>query len=224
VERYAIDPARTFTFAFGIDHLFWCPARPALPHDGTVLAIGSDPNRDYATLLQAVPQRPLRLLTDLPLKIAPGRTPIVLRGSFSRPAVTDLELRQLYRTALCVAVPLHDCFQPSGQSVALQAMACGAAVVLTRNRGLWAPDLLLDGENCLLVPPGDVAALSVAVARLAEDPTLRRRLGAAARDTIERYFPLSVAEDAARAIVASAPGLSRRPAARAQSATVVGAA
>lgn len=209
-RRYAIDPARTFIFGFGVDQLFWSPA--AAQHDGTVLAVGSDPNRDYQTLLRAVRHRPLRIVTDLPLPGSlDGGNVEVLRGSFSRPAVSDAALRDLYRKALCVVVPLRDCFQPSGQSVTLQAMACGAAVVLTRNRGLWAPDLLRDGENCLLVPPGDTAALADAVERLSHDEGLRQRLRLAARRTVEGHFSLSLSEASAQSIVAMTPDLSAQP-------------
>ena len=38
----------------------------------------------------------------------------------------------------------------------------------------------------LLVPPGNAGALADALGRLARDPGLRRRLGAAARDLVER--------------------------------------
>lgn len=45
-------------------------------------------------------------------------------------------------------------------------------------------EVLVDGENALLVPGGDAAALGVALGRLAGDAGLRGRLGAAARRTV----------------------------------------
>lgn len=48
-------------------------------------------------------------------------------------------------------------------------------------------DLIVDGENGLLVPAGDVAALRVALDRLARDSGLAERLGRAARRTAEEY-------------------------------------
>jgi glycosyltransferase involved in cell wall biosynthesis len=49
-------------------------------------------------------------------------------------------------------------------------------------------DIITDGENGLLVEPGDPAALARAIERLAADESLRARLGAGARRTvIERY-------------------------------------
>jgi len=61
----------------------------------------------------------------------------------------------------------------------LEAMAAGRAIVASRVAGI--PDVIADGVNGLLVPPGDVAALRAALTRLAADDALRARLGAAAR-------------------------------------------
>jgi glycosyltransferase involved in cell wall biosynthesis len=59
----------------------------------------------------------------------------------------------------------------------IEAMAAGVAVVATPVGAV--EDIVTDGETGLLVPPGDVEALRVALTRLVEDPALRRRLGAA---------------------------------------------
>ena len=58
-------------------------------------------------------------------------------------------------------------------------MAAGRAVVASDLPG-WA-DVVRDGETALLVPAGDVAALTAALDRLRRDPALAERLGAAAR-------------------------------------------
>jgi glycosyltransferase involved in cell wall biosynthesis len=68
----------------------------------------------------------------------------------------------------------------------LEAMAAGRAVVASRVAGI--PDVVTDGVNGLLVPPGDAAALRAALGRMIGDDALRSRLGAAARATVlERY-------------------------------------
>ncbi|MBL8595954.1 MAG: glycosyltransferase family 4 protein [Devosia sp.] len=60
----------------------------------------------------------------------------------------------------------------------IEAMASGLAVVATPVGAV--PDIVRDGETGLLVPVGDVEALTLALTRLVEDQPLRRRLGAAA--------------------------------------------
>jgi glycosyltransferase involved in cell wall biosynthesis len=81
-------------------------------------------------------------------------------------------LPALYRAAdVVVFPPIWD--EPFGL-VPLEAMACGTPVVATGTGG--SAEFLRDGENCLLFPTNDHAALAVAVRRLAGDMALRARL------------------------------------------------
>jgi len=48
-------------------------------------------------------------------------------------------------------------------------------------------EILSDGENALLVAPGNPSALAQAIARLMEDHDLRSRLGRAARAAVAEY-------------------------------------
>ncbi len=66
---------------------------------------------------------------------------------------------------------------------AFQAIASGRALVTADTPA--AREVLTDGVDALLVPAGEPEALAAAVVRLAGDPALRERLGAAARATYE---------------------------------------
>jgi glycosyltransferase involved in cell wall biosynthesis len=71
-----------------------------------------------------------------------------------------------------------------GMSNALvEAMACGAAIVATDIPG--NAEICSDGDNALLVPVGDRAALVEAITRILESPSLAERLGRAARKKAE---------------------------------------
>ena len=48
----------------------------------------------------------------------------ILKGSWGNPGVSDIELRDEYYKAKLTIIPLKESLQPSGQSVALQSMAC----------------------------------------------------------------------------------------------------
>ncbi|MBE7244684.1 MAG: glycosyltransferase family 4 protein [Actinomycetospora chiangmaiensis] len=65
----------------------------------------------------------------------------------------------------------------------LEAAACGRACLTTDVPG--CRDLVRDGGEGLVVPPGDAEALAQALGRLAADPALVARMGAAARTRIE---------------------------------------
>jgi glycosyltransferase involved in cell wall biosynthesis len=68
----------------------------------------------------------------------------------------------------------------------LEAMSLGMAVV-SFDCPTGPRDLVENGRNGLLVPPEDVPALAEAIARVATDEALRRRLGAAALETARAY-------------------------------------
>ena len=66
---------------------------------------------------------------------------------------------------------------------AFQAIACGRPLVTADTPA--ARELLTDGQDALLVPAGDAAALAAAVRLLAGDPALAGRIGAGGRETYE---------------------------------------
>jgi len=68
---------------------------------------------------------------------------------------------------------------------AFQALACGTPLVTADTPA--ARELLADGENALLVPPGDAQALARALRRLTAEPELARKLGSAGRAAYEEH-------------------------------------
>ncbi len=72
--------------------------------------------------------------------------------------------------------------------VFLEAMATGMPVLASRVSAV--PEVVVEDLTGLLVPPGDVAALSQGMRKLAGDPDLRRRLGAAGRERVRAEFGL----------------------------------
>jgi len=79
----------------------------------------------------------------------------------------------------------------------LEAAAAGLPIVATAVGGTG--EIVVDGRTGLLVPPGDAIALASALQRVAADPGLRTRLGAAAREHVAKTFGMErfVAEFAA---------------------------
>jgi sugar transferase (PEP-CTERM/EpsH1 system associated) len=70
--------------------------------------------------------------------------------------------------------------------VALEAMAAGLPVMGTRVGGI--PEVVVEGETGLLVPPSDAPALTEALLGLIDDSGLRRRFGEAGRRYVCDHF------------------------------------
>ena len=72
--------------------------------------------------------------------------------------------------------------------VLLEAMAAGRPVVASAVGPV--PEIVVEGETGLLVPPGDPDALARAITRVLRDPDLAARLGRAGRARVEAHFGL----------------------------------
>jgi glycosyltransferase involved in cell wall biosynthesis len=95
------------------------------------------------------------------------------------------------RLAACDAFVLPAVVDAKGDTeglgvVLIEAMGYARPVIASAAGGIV--DVVRDGENGLLVPPGDAAALARAIVRLMDDPARARALGAEGRrDVAERF-------------------------------------
>jgi glycosyltransferase involved in cell wall biosynthesis len=80
--------------------------------------------------------------------------------------------------------------EPFGQ-VVVEGMAAGLAVIAADAGG--PAEVVTDGVDGLLCPPGDVDALAAALRRLAADPAFRHQLGSAARLRAHDFTPARIA-------------------------------
>lgn len=92
--------------------------------------------------------------------------------------------------------------------VLLEAMNFGVPVIASATGGIV--DIVLDGETGLLVPPGDVAALSSALERLARDRGLAASLGARGQRFVSERFSWSAIVDRWIALYARVVAAGRR--------------
>jgi glycosyltransferase involved in cell wall biosynthesis len=102
-----------------------------------------------------------------------------------------------YRTDICEQLGRADAFVlPSVNEnlplALLQAMATGMPCIAAQVGGM--PEMLA-GDCGLLVPPGDIHSLSTAMGRLADEPLLAARIGAAARNRVAETFSLARCAD-----------------------------
>ena len=87
---------------------------------------------------------------------------------------------------------------------ALEAMACGCALVTTDSGGVR--EFARDGENCLMTPTNDPSALAEAIQALVKDSACRARLAEACLRTAQDYDQGVVLERFCRYLVQLARG------------------
>jgi glycosyltransferase involved in cell wall biosynthesis len=86
----------------------------------------------------------------------------------------------------------------------IEGMAAGLPVVAPDAGG--PADIVTDGVDGVLVPPGDAVALASALRRLASDPPTRQRLGDAARRRAADFTPARSAAALGAALRTAARG------------------
>lgn len=118
------------------------------------------------------------------------------------PGVTLLghaDIRDVWRQAHIAVLPSRREGLPLSL---LEAAAFGRPIVATDVSG--CREIARDGLNAILVPPDDPVVLADAIGRMAADPVLRARYGAAGRQLVEQNFSSDIV---GRAIVALYDGL-----------------
>ena len=165
-----------------------------------LLFAGGDNGRDWPLLIEAVRDLPfaVHLVTRQPPAVLPAAVHVDTRLTLCR-------FRDAMAAASVAALPLVPGVA-AGVTVLPMAMALGVAVVATRTQ--WTEQYVTDGEEGLLVPPGDVGAFRDALARLHAQADLRARLGANAR---RRVASLCDLEAFTREMFATLDGSSTAP-------------
>ncbi|HEY7069624.1 MAG TPA: glycosyltransferase [Acidimicrobiales bacterium] len=162
-------------------------ARSRLGLDGSGPVVGTVGNftakKDHATLVQALSALPADVRLVL---VGLGPLEADLRALVAREGLAERVTFAGSRDDVAALLPAFDVFALSsryeGLPIALlEAMAAGRPCVATSVGGV--PEVITDGEDGVLVPPDDPAALAAALTALLDDPARRTELGrrAAAR-------------------------------------------
>ena len=182
-ERLAVVP-------YGVDATFWS-GPPDQEERGLVVSAGRE-HRDYRTLVAALPSSATLSIADhSPFSPhATRRDPDTWPANVERVQLDPLRLRELYRRASVVVVPVVESTMPAGITTLLEAMAMGKAVVVTETAELRG--VVEDGVTGLTVRPGDVTAMRAAIEHLVDSPSTRLALGHRARQVILESYDVDV--------------------------------
>jgi len=191
---WGVDPGRSSVLPNPAPEPPKLPDRAALREelglDGNVLVFAGrlGPQKDVGTLLEAlvrVPAVTLAIAGDGPERAAlerrAGELGLDGRVRFLGTVPRDTVLR-LFGAADASVLP--SAWENFPHTV-VEALAVGCPVIATAVGGV--PEVVVDGENGLLVPARDSQALAAAIGRFFSDAGLRERLAAAAARSVASY-------------------------------------
>ncbi len=202
--------APVFEAPQAVDDGYWTnPAdRPRRQYAYQALFVGRMAGeKGLATLLSAWQSSGLRASQAALVLVGGGRFRAPLSATSAVLGVGHLppgEVRNFYASSDVVVVPsvsTRAFLEPWGL-VVNEAFHQSTPVVATTAVGAVAGGLVRDGRNGLVVAPGDAGALAAALRRLHDDPQLRARLGAQAREDIAPYTQSAWAAGVVRGLAA----------------------
>lgn len=187
IDDYGAAPERVHVVPPGIDLDQWKPASRGARPLPRLLFVGGDFDRKGGPLLLDVFRKHLRGACELVLI-----TRVQVDSEAGVEVHHDLtpgdpRLLELYRSCDALVLPTQaDCFSMA----ALEAMACGLPVVISAVGGI--PEIVVDGETGLLVPPGDGRALLEAIRAFLDAPAMMTEMGVAGRRRAEAQYDAEV--------------------------------
>lgn len=194
INDYSIPEHRITVIPPGVDVDVWNISEPerAAGHNNPmqrILFVGGDFQRKGGTVLLqcaacAAPETIVDIVTREDVTNVAGASHLNIHRNLKAGAP---ELLALYRSANIFVLPsLGETF---GLSI-MEAMAMRLPVVTTNIGAI--PELVVDGETGILIPPNSPDALNDAIRRLQKDHDLRIRMGNAGRKRVEEFFGSTV--------------------------------
>ena len=205
---------RVYVAPQSVDNAFWRSPAASAPKNrgwpsqaGVKFLFAGRPAREkgLGVLVEAWSTSGLQAPTAALVLVGAGSTPpwVPAGGAVvGFEAVSQEELRNFYAGADVLVLPSISTrtFREPWGLVANEAMNRGLPVIASDAVGAAAGGLVRNGRNGLVVAAGDAVALAAALRRLAGDPALRARLGAAAREDVGAYTYDAWAEGFSRAL------------------------
>ena len=185
VKDYETDATKVAVIPPGVDVRAWAP--PGQRDDGhksiNILFVGGNLERKGGRLLLEAFRALKPLGVELHLVTRDGVDPEPGLFVYNQLQPNSDTLKQLYWRSDIFCLPTSgDCLP----MVLSEAGAAGLPLVSTQVAAI--PEIVRDGETGLLVPKGDVLALTAALRRLIDDVALRRQLGACAAERVAKDY------------------------------------
>lgn len=155
-QNYKKHINKFFFLPFNIDTEFWSSDKN-FARDG-VLFVGNDGKRDFKFLEELASKMKNVKFTFITSHEFSTKLNNVdyKKGNWSKNLISDTELKKYYLSAKLVIVPLKNSFQPSGQSVGLQAISTNTPLLITKTDGFWGDTKFLNSSKVNFVDVNNI--------------------------------------------------------------------
>ncbi len=193
-------------FPFSVDTDFWVNDNEFnFDNNRNILFVGNDGNRNTNLLIEIanmLPEYEFKFVSKIPeLQNLKLNNVELFSGSWGDLNLDDIALREIYKEAFIVIIPLKESSQPSGQSVALQAMAMGIPVLISETEGFWDKKDLQNEVNLFLISPNTPGEWVRKINYLSNNKKLLEKVSSEAQKTVSNNFNLTVFQDMLKAYI-----------------------
>ena len=155
-----------------------------LPNEPFLLFVGDLRRQkglhDVLAAYEQLSRRPPLVLIGRPCPDTPDQLPDGVRILTNWPHAAVMQAWQRAMIGLAPSIWPEPC-----ATVVLEAMACGKPMIASNMGG--NPDMVAHDQTGLLVPAQNPAALALAMQQLIDNPSLRERMGIAAREKVKSF-------------------------------------
>lgn len=190
-NRLNVSSSKVKFVPFCVDTDFFTDlARRGILRDGNIIALGRDRLRDWQTLFKAVSGLKVKVKLICPKDAIKNLN--VPEEIEWMPEVPLWKLKELLSSAKAVILPVRENPYTAATITALEAMASGRAVVVSKTKAIERGYDFESNRELIFVKPADVGELRDSIKMVASDFELCKRLGTNARASVEEKYNMQV--------------------------------
>lgn len=178
---------------FSIDTDFWKKNNYSKINN-LILFIGNDGNREYEKVVELVNEMNdysfLLITSKIKKQDLKNQNYKLIEGDWSKNNYSDRDIREFYEQAKLVILPLKESLQPSGQSVALQAMSMEVPVMITQTEGFWDYSKFFHNENIFFVKNNETKNWKYSINKVLNDDELLKKVSNNGYITVQDNYKL----------------------------------
>ena len=179
---------------FSVDTDFWNTELLPSKQKEDILFVGNNAHRDFSKVIEITKQLPDKkfkiVSSNIDEKIIPNNVQLI-KGDWNKNILSDQDIKKLYKNSRLVFLPVMESLVASGQSVAMQSMATGTPVVISKTLGFWDFDNFIDQESIFFTKENSVESWVEQIDTIYKDYELLDKVAKNGQNLINEKFNLT---------------------------------